>query len=166
MLNYLFKIYSYLFARKYFVLFNKFLYQISLRGLGILNHQNSYLIGEKQWLSRYLKNLNNPIVVDIGANIGGYIIDVFEANLSSIVYALEPHPISYRKLNNNIINDKLKTFNLGAGNEKGVLELFDYEDDDGSAHASLYKEVITDLHGKGVVSHSIDIVKLDDFFKL
>ena len=111
MLNYIFIIYSYIFARKNFVLFHKFLYHISLRGLGILNHHNSYLAGEKQWLSRYLKNINNPIVIDVGANIGGYVNDVFEANISSFVYAFEPHPITYRKLNNNIANDKLKTFN-------------------------------------------------------
>lgn len=164
MLNYFFAIYSYIFARKIFVLFNKFLYHISLRGLGIHNNQNSYLTGEKQWLSRYLKNLKNPLVIDVGANIGGYAKDVFEANISSFVYAFEPHPITFRKLNNNIANEKLKTFNLGLGNEKGKLELFDYKDNDGSAHASLYKEVITDLHRKGVVSHTVEVVKLDDFF--
>ena len=164
MLNYIFIIYSYIFARKNFVLFHKFLYHISLRGLGILNNHSSYLTGEKQWLSRYLKNINNPIIIDVGANIGGYVNDVFEANISSFVYAFEPHPITYRKLNNNIANDKLKTFNLGVGNEKGKLELFDYEDNDGSAHASLFKEVITDLHGKGVISHSVKVIKLDDFF--
>lgn len=45
------------------------------------------------------------------------------------------------------------------------MELFDYKNNDGSSHASLYKQVITDLHKGDVVSHKVNIVKLDELLK-
>jgi hypothetical protein len=46
MLTMVYKIYGYVFGRVLFGKLNKFLYQLSLRGLGILNYQGEYLIGE------------------------------------------------------------------------------------------------------------------------
>jgi len=70
MLSLVYKIYGYLFAKPIFRKLNMFLYHISLRGLGILNYENEYLTGEKAWLKNYLKNKKNPIVLDVGANVG------------------------------------------------------------------------------------------------
>jgi hypothetical protein len=46
-----------------------FLYQISLRVLGVLNYQSEYLTSEKAWLRGYLKDKVKPIVLDVGANV-------------------------------------------------------------------------------------------------
>ena len=72
MINLIYKLYGYIFAKKSFRKFNNLLYQLSLRGLGILNFQNEYLIGENAWLKKYLKNKINPVVIDVGANVGNY----------------------------------------------------------------------------------------------
>jgi len=163
MLNLIYKVYAYVFGRVVFRKLNMFLYQIALRGLGILNYQGKYLTGEKGWLKKYLKNKKNPIILDVGANIGSYSKDVLESNKNSLVFAFEPHPKTYQNLVSNIQNTRFKAFNFGVGDETGKLELYDYDTKDGSSHASLYKDVIKDLHKGNPISHVVDIIKLDNF---
>lgn len=165
MLGVIYRLYAYLFAKKFFIKFNKFLYQISLRGLGILNYQDEYLTGENAWLRKYLKERKNPLVLDVGANIGNYSNSILEINHEVTVLAFEPHPNTYKKLTANVSSKKFEAFNVGVGNTKGILELYDYNTNDGSQHASLYKDVIKDLHKGNPISHSVEIIKLDDFLK-
>lgn len=165
MLSVIYKVYAYLFGRSIFRKINMFLYQLSLRGLGVLNFQAEYLIGEKNWLNNFLRNKKNPVVLDVGANIGNYSKDILESNKDSIVYAFEPHPKTYKNLVSNISNSRFKGFNFGVGDENGKLELYDYDTKDGSSHASLYRDVIKDLHKGNPISHTVGIIKLDDFIK-
>lgn len=163
----IYRIYAYIFSRPSLSKLNKFLYQLSLRGLGVLNFEGKFLTGEKLWLKSYLMGKDSPVVLDVGANVGNYSHDILECNPSSKVYAFEPHPATYAKLRDNmknIANDLFKSYNIGVGQEKGSLELFDYANKGVSSHASLYKDVITDLHKGEVESCKVDIVTLDDFF--
>lgn len=165
MLSFVYRVYGYLFARNIFRKFNTFLYQISLRGLGVLNYQGEYLTGEKAWLRSYLQNKANPIVLDVGANVGNYSKDIFSSNISCSVFAFEPHPTTYKKLISNVNFEKFKAFNVGVGNKNGKLELFDYDTKDGSSHASLYRDVIKDLHKGNPISQFVEIIVLDEFLK-
>lgn len=165
MIEAIFKIYAYLFGGKIFIKFNKFLYQLSLRGMGILNYQSDYLSGEKLWLNTYLRKLQSPVVIDVGANVGKYSEDVLSINKNSHIMAFEPHPKTYKNLIDNITVNNFEPYNFGVGEKEGVLELYDYNVNDGSAHASLYKDVIKDLHNSESISHQVDIVKLDTFLK-
>lgn len=164
MINYILKIYAFLFARRVFHKLNKFLYLASLRGLGILNCQGEYLTGEKQWLSRYLRSKTDPVVIDVGANVGNYSKNVLNSNVGVIVYAFEPHPITYKRLIENIADPRFNAFNLGVGSENSRLELYDYDSKDGSSHASLYRDVIKDLHKGNPIAHSVEVVSLQNFF--
>ena len=163
MLNSICKIYGYLFANSFFVKMNVLLYHLGLRGLGILNFQSEYLQGESLWLNKFLRNKTRPIIFDVGANIGNYSKYIFKANSRATVYAFEPHPNTYKKLINKVKNQNFYPINSGVGSENKKLELFDYEDNDGSEHASLYKNVISDLHKGTPVSHIVDILTVDDF---
>ncbi len=163
MLSVIYKLYGYLFARNIFRKFNTFLYQISLRGLGVLNYQGEYLTGEKAWLRGYLKDKVKPIVLDVGANVGNYSKNVLSSNANCSIFAFEPHPITFKKLVANISSSQFKAFNVGVGIEKSTLSLYDYDTKDGSAHASLYKDVIKDLHKGNPISHSVEVIKLDGF---
>ena len=61
-------------------------------------------------------------VVDIGANIGYYVLQ--EAKVCTRVYAIEPDPSNYRMLIRNIkLNDyrNITTMNLAIGNEAGKI---------------------------------------------
>lgn len=165
MLNFIYELYGYLFAKKIFKKLNMFLYQISLRGLGILNYQSSYLTGEKVWLKNYLKDRTNPVILDVGANVGDYSKNILSLNKNCTIYAFEPHPITYSKLISSIVSKNFYAFNVGIGNKNEILELYDYDIKDGSSHASLYKDVIKDLHKGNPISHSVEIIILDDFIK-
>ena len=163
--NILYMVYAYLFGNNIFSKFNKFLYQLSLRGLGVLNYQNAFLTGENEWLKNYLKNNNCKTVLDVGANTGKYSKEVLNIDQNINLFAFEPHPKSYAILNNNIKSKNFKPFNLGVGNKNENLTLYDYDKDEGSEHASVFKEVIEDLHKGQAVSHNIPVIMLDDFLK-
>jgi FkbM family methyltransferase len=155
-------LYARFFARKFFGKFNRLLYHLSLRGLGILNYQGS-LTGEKKWLQSFLKGKREPLILDVGANIGNYTKDVFSANPSASVIAFEPHPLTFQRLSENIQSDNFYAHNFALGDAEGILELFDYDLNDGSSHASLYRDVIKDIHKGNPISHEVSIVSLDKF---
>ena len=53
--------YQFLFARKAFYKFNKGLYYLSLRGLGILNYENYKLSGEQAFIEPYCSTLKEGV---------------------------------------------------------------------------------------------------------
>jgi FkbM family methyltransferase len=65
----------------------------------------------------------------------------------------------------NIQDLDIRAFNIGVGENIGNMELYDYDINDGSAHASLYKSVITDLHKGNSVSHIVKIINIDNFLE-
>jgi FkbM family methyltransferase len=166
-MNLLYKVYALIFARNIFLKLNKLLYLLSLRGLGILNYKNSHLSGERGFLIKYLNRLESPTIIDVGANKGSYTVDVLNANKSSRVFCFEPHPKTFQKLNKLFANEKnVLAVNTGVGDQNSILKLFDYENGGGSSHASLYKDVLTDLHkSKGVSTNDINIIRLDEFIE-
>lgn len=151
-----------------FYSFNKFLFRMSLRGLGILNYKNDYVSGENYFLRSYLKSLNNkPIIFDIGACSGSYTNLCKEIRSDSIIYAFEPNPKSFDNLKINFDKYKdLKLFNFGFGNKKEDLTIYDIGGiDHGTQHASIYKEVLSDLHKyNDIIQYSIKLETLNDFF--
>lgn len=74
----------------------------------------------------------------------------------------EPHPKNLQKLR---ARQELHAEVIGCavGKQQGQLELFDYADNDGSSHASVYREVIEEIHGCRSLSHIVDILTLDDY---
>lgn len=157
-------IYVFLFGRARFLKFNKALYRLSLGGLGILNYRTSKVSGEKAFLEKYLSK-KGGIVLDVGANSGSYAIEVSSASKGFTVYAFEPHPITFEVLVRNVQPyPNVIPVNIGMSSERGVLKLYDYTDHDGSEHASLFEDVITEIHGASVaISHEIELTTLDDF---
>lgn len=158
-------VYQFLFARKVFNKFNKGLYYLSLRGLGILNYKNYKLSGERAFIESYFSTIKKGIVLDIGANIGNYSKHILKISPDIQIYAFEPHPITYKKLIISVKSNSFHPFNLAVGSKNGKLQLYDYEDQDGSSHASIYKEVIEDIHKAKAIKHEIEIIKLDNFLQ-
>lgn len=56
-------------------------------------------------------------------------------------------------------------FNLGLGEKKGLVKIYDYKDNDGSSHASLYSKVITEIHKSKAIEHDVKITTIDAFIK-
>lgn len=158
--------YVLLFGKSRFQKFNKLLYRLSLGGLGVLNYRNPKISGEKAFLEKCLSK-NHGILVDVGANQGNYSLEALEICSSIKIFAFEPHPITFASLNKNIKNcHNITAINKGMSSENGVLRLYDYPSNDGSQHASLFQDVITEIHGAGsAVSHDVELTTLDQFIE-
>lgn len=166
MINIVIGTYRWLFARPVFYNLNKLLYHCSLRGLGVLNYESDSVSGEKNFLEKYLRTLpDDGCVIDVGANVGNYSKLVLEIKSSLSIHAFEPHPVTFAKLSKEIKSEKFFPVNAAVGVENGDITLFDYESDDGSSHASIYKGVIEDIHHKKSVGHSVQVIRLGDYLR-
>ncbi len=163
-MNTIIKVYRFIFARKVFYKLNKLLFRCSLSGLGILNYESDKVSGEDSFLRCYLKNKKDVVVIDVGANVGDYSRKVMEINPSAVIYAFEPHPKSYAKLQMAIKSENFHPVNSAVSDSAGVLTLYDYEILDGSSHASLYRDVIEGIHNKNSCKHEVKTVSLGEFF--
>jgi FkbM family methyltransferase len=163
-LNLLYKTYTTLFARKSLQPFNKLLFNLSLRGLGVLNYQNSKLSGEHYLINKLLKNYSIDTLFDVGANVGNYTKDFHQNFPDCQIYCFEPHPKTFSKLIQNLPkSDKLNLFNIGFSDVSCQSVIYDYKHNAGSSHASLYEDVIKTLHHEEVDKFSIELATIDDF---
>ena len=164
MLEKLISIYVYLFAKTKFKKFNKLLLRLSLGGLGVLNYKTSVVSGEQAFLKKYLHNKNGTLI-DAGANCGNYTKEAVKINPAIRVYAFEPHPKTYYKLRDNLAGyQNIFLINKGLSSVSGVLKLYDYPDKDGSSHASLFEDVITEIHGSAsAIAHEVELTTIDEF---
>ena len=105
------------------------------------------------------------MIFDVGANEGNYSRRIFDKNANATIFAFEPHPKNFQKLVVNIKNPNFHPINCAVGCKGGVLSLYDYEKNDGSTHASLYKEVIETLHKSKSVERKVEVIALGAFMK-
>jgi FkbM family methyltransferase len=142
---------------------NTLLFNCATHGLGILNCENTQQSGElnfiKKILPLYIKK-NNPIIFDIGAHKGSYSKLVKSIFTEAKIYSCEPNPEAFKVLKQELGSDAF-LINKALGSCESKLKLFDRNDEDGSQHASLYKEVITDIHRVEAVGVEVDITTLD-----
>lgn len=160
--KYTYNTYACLFSAPWFINFNKLLFQLSLRGLGVLNYETKYLTGEVHWLKKYLSNFESPVVFDVGANVGDYSNEILKLFSNAIIYAFEPHPKNFVQLQS-LGYGRIHCFNNAVGDRPGHIQLYDYENNDGTSHASLYQEVIEKIHHEKSVSHAVSLITLDGF---
>lgn len=163
MMNLILNAYRFFFAKKLFFKFNRLLYKLSIRGMGILNFESDRLSGEENFIKSYVPQIKGGIIFDVGANVGNYAMKLRQSNLDVAIFCFEPHPVNFQKLNQNMKNLNIKLVNVGVGCEIGKIKIYDYEDEDGSSHASLYKDVIETIHNRKSVAHEVEIITLDDF---
>lgn len=162
------KRFRYLIVRPSLYPFFKALFYFSLKGIGVLNFENSKLSGENNFINNILKNIigdkDNYLFIDIGANVGNYSQLLAEKFPCAEIYSFEPHPGNYKRLSS-INNEKLHTFNIALGNENKEIELFDIADSNGTELASIYYDVISEIHKKNANSFSVNMYKLSDLCK-
>ncbi|MCB9772389.1 MAG: FkbM family methyltransferase [Candidatus Omnitrophica bacterium] len=162
MLNYILDFYSLIFSRRIFINLNKLLLHLGLRGLGILNCKNFTASGELYFI-KTIFICKNPVVLDVGANIGAYSTLVKSFHKEAQIYSFEPHPANFEKLQKIAQTKGFNAFNIGLSNTEGEYPLFDYKDAKGSSHASLYNTVITEIHESESQKTMVKIQRLDDF---
>jgi FkbM family methyltransferase len=99
----------------------------------------------------------------VGANVGDYSRKIFQACPQAAMYAFEPHPKTYAVLTNAMRQSNFLPANAAAGEKEGEFSLFDYESQDGSSHASLYKDVIENIHKAKSIEHKVMVIELGAF---
>lgn len=158
-------VYVFLFARKAFYKINLLLYKLSMTGIGIHNYENDHVSGEKAFIKYMIaKNgFKEGVILDVGANVGHYAIMLRKNNITLPIFAFEPHPVAFKKLEQAASLHQFIPVRRGAGEVSTTAVIYDYAGNTGSEHASMYKAVISDLRNSAVEEVNIDLVTIDHF---
>lgn len=141
------------------------LYRFSLRGMGIGNHQNMRVSGER-WLIRNIGHRigSRLVVFDVGANVGDYSRLLVMCGNIKRVFAFEPHPQTFASLLSNTSNyQNITCVNAALSDSNGEVKFHDRVDKNGSSHASMHAEVFSAIHLVPSVETSVISRTLDDF---
>lgn len=148
--------------RKATLRLNQLLFELSLTGLGILNHKNDEVSGEAFFLKQISTILHNSVVLDIGAHVGDYANKVRNLSASAKIYAFEPHPETFKQLEYQALRNHYTALNLACSDTDGKLNLYDYcGARSASQHASLYQSVFTDLHKGDTQKWEVSVRTID-----
>ena len=137
--------------------------------IGISKWQNNNVNGEffliKRFLPKYFKERTNIIIFDVGANVGNYSLSLIKTFPNASIYAFEPNPLTFDLLKEKTKNNKsILCHKIGFSNQKSTSEIFSYKSDKVSEHASLYKEVMSEIHNdKSISTFQINLETLDEF---
>lgn len=162
-------LYRFLFARPIFHRFNDMLFRLSLRGLGILNYENMKITGEEFLITKFLPKIfgnKEPIIFDVGANIGEYTNILMNSFPKAKIYSFEPHPATFSVLLSKNFKDNIKLYNIALGEKEETLSLYNQADDnEDSTFASLHREAISEILKKEVTEIKVPVNTLDNIAK-
>jgi len=147
---------------------NRFFLEASLRGLGIGNWENDRLTGERWFiekdLSFLLRGLEQPILFDVGANLGTYSLNFLREFPGGESHAFEPHPQTFSCLAKNLADQPANPIPLALGDKAGDAILFDYKSESGgSSHASLHEDVFSNVYKQETKQLAIKSTTLDAY---
>ncbi len=75
-----------------------------------------------QDMSFFLKGIQNPVIFDVGANIGQSVDEFKKVFPNSLINSFEPSPSTYEKLSEHCKDlDGVKTWNYGVGSRHATL---------------------------------------------
>jgi FkbM family methyltransferase len=156
---------EHIFTRKAFYKINKFLYLLSLKGMGIDNQFSLVHKGDRKLLNLLLLPKGKQTVLDVGANVGNYAEEVLRYNKDTELFAFEPHPKTFKQLTERASKVGFTPVNMGCADTIGKLNFYDYANNDGSEHATLLEGVFTDLYHNQTVVHEVEVTTLDQFIQ-
>lgn len=141
------------------------LHKLSLAGMNYMNDDDS-LNGEKRMINLLLRDKAAPVVFDVGANEGKFVESMHAANPQAKIHAFEPMPVTFARAAARLKPLKTVTLNnVGVGAVEGELEIFDYADGKGSAHASFVKGTFEDIYKGKHAGKKVPVVTLDAYTK-
>ena len=142
---------------------NKQVFFASLHGLGLDNYKNDAISGEEFFFRSLLAEAEAPTILDVGANSGKYSCFIKSVNPMARIFAFEPHPATYARLQKAGREAGFAAFNFGLSDKEGTITLYARDDHpEGSSHASLYSEVIESLHKAQCIGVEVTLRTLDD----
>ncbi|GAB4240206.1 MAG: FkbM family methyltransferase [Stanieria sp.] len=153
--------YALIFAKPQFVKLNRLFFTLGSKGLGLRNYQDLSITGELFFLKRYLTQIPNPVIFDVGANRGKYSLICQQLNPNSKIFCFEPHPQNFSYLKNQIKSPNIVLFNQALSEQQGKLFLYDYKNNNGSTHATLSKGVIETIHRSESTTVEVEVSTVD-----
>ncbi|WP_168206046.1 FkbM family methyltransferase [Geobacter sp. FeAm09] len=159
----IFGLYRFLFARKITYKLNKFLLFCCLKGMGMLNHENDEVSGERSFIAMVAARLKLETVFDVGGHKGEYAQMIREVYPDARICSFEPHPTTFKVLEQMAHTYRFECYNFGLGDVERNLELFDYAQQDGSPFASIHRAALDNEPGLPINKYAIQIKTLDDF---
>lgn len=123
--------------------------QIGYYQKGIMKYDNNESDGEMFFIRNILTKLitnKKPTLFDVGSNIGLYSLSLKKCFPNSSIHSFEPNINTYKRMAPEVQTTDIRFYNIGLGSTSGSGLIYDYGDGTGTQHASVYKEVITDLH--------------------
>jgi FkbM family methyltransferase len=134
--------------------------------IGILNYENEEVSGDAFLLSKILPALvtkPRPVVFDVGANAGDYTNALLNSLSKAKIHAFEPSSETYAVLTNRVRHEDGICVMKGMSGQSGKAEFFDYPDS-ASQHASLHREVLSELHhANRVRKFEAELTTLDEY---
>ena len=155
-------LYATIFASPWFYPMHKAIFHLGLRGMGCFNC-TARTSGEDHFVRRTLPTLlstNHPVLFDVGANVGNYTHLLHSQLPGAKLFSFEPHPRNFSSLESRV-GGYANCINIALGCDCREVDLFDRADQDGSSHASLHRDVISDFHHQSVVAHSTEMKTVD-----
>jgi len=136
-------------------------YRLALRAVGVLNYENDTVSGERRFLTRYLSIYPSATIFDVGANSGRYSALARELAPTATIHAFEPHPASFKKLSELAATLNIYAHPIALGETTCEIDFYDYADDQGSEHASVYRDVIEGIHRRPATETRVRCETLD-----
>jgi FkbM family methyltransferase len=133
-----------------------------LHRIGILNYEDNAVSGESNFLRAHLTGRASPVVFDVGAFEGTYALDVLDKCPTARIYAFEPNPRSYARLERCLSGTSAITFPFALGGLSETAEFFDYSQETGSQHATLHRGIFENVHRATPISFPVEVRPLDD----
>jgi FkbM family methyltransferase len=133
----------------------------ALRRVGVLNYATAELSGEARFLRGYATYWPRALILDVGANTGQFATTAREQAPRAIIRSFEPHPVAFARLAERAAGIGVTAEQLALGDSDGEVEIFDYADDAGSQHASVYREVIEGVHHRPAAGVKVRCARLD-----
>lgn len=105
---------------------NRFDYCKHFAGVGGKLLESGNMIGDEVRFLMSQITIPNPVIFDVGANIGTLTIPLAQANRQGTIYSFEPQKqVFYMLCGNLALNnlDNVKAYNIGLGKEQGILNI-------------------------------------------
>jgi FkbM family methyltransferase len=161
------------YARREYEPFNRFLFELSLKGLGINNSSSMEISGE-DWLIRQLPELLEgipaPTIFDVGAYNGEFSKRIANVLPSAAIHAFEPMREAYATLKDGLSGPQFRLNNVGLSDKtEGAVNMFSHRVPFGNLwemHASLYRNVFEEYYHSDTYAYQVSMDTLDNYCSL
>jgi len=125
------------------------------------------ITGEKFLIEHVLPRLldkEQPVILDVGANVGRYSKALYSAFPKAQIVAFEPVPRTFEALRATLATTTVKCCSIGLSDAEGDAIIYDYDQVDRSEHASLFPGVLKDLHRAETIKETnVPLITLDAY---